>query len=85
MITKWYVSLVKDLIGYYLEFEADSRETVQMYLQEEYYQNKVWKLPWCSIFAAQEFEQQRFHRISIPAKCGPLTKDMFVYEEGEIQ
>lgn len=77
MTFKFYVSLVKDLLGYYIEFEADSKETVRKYLEYEYYDKGTWKLPWCSVYDAQEFEQLRTHRVSIKAKCGVLLAENF--------
>ena len=48
----FYVSLVRDLIGLYIAFEAEDEATVRMHLANEYLDPKtgIWKLPWCAIY-----------------------------------
>jgi hypothetical protein len=47
----FYVSLVNDLIGIYLKYEAPDEDVVREYLARHYRtQDGVWKLPWCSIY-----------------------------------
>lgn len=49
----YFVSLTKDLLGYYLHFKADSEETVRKYLSKTYFVKTgegYWTLPWCSIY-----------------------------------
>ena len=48
----FYISLVRDLLGAYLEVQASSEEDVRRYLVQEYFddRSKIWKLPWCSIY-----------------------------------
>jgi hypothetical protein len=82
-IKPFYVSLTKDLLGYYLKIEADSEETVRLYLEREYGQggNKPfikWELPWCSIYTADQVFKEYNQPVSIiDAKCGKLTKEQF--------
>lgn len=73
-VLDFWVSLSKDLVGIYLHFRADSQRTVREYMVKEYYDQKtgLWKLPWCTIYETEPREG-----ISIDAKCGPLTKEMF--------
>jgi hypothetical protein len=76
-VKKFYVSLVKDLLGYYLEFEADEKETVRLYLRAEYF-GPEWKLPWCSEYSEEEFESLKNRygvKGVIKATCGPLKKE----------
>jgi hypothetical protein len=52
---KFYVSLVQDLIGCYLEYEADDELTVRKYLDKKYRREtedgrSIWTLPWCSVY-----------------------------------
>lgn len=57
-MNKYYISLSKDLIGYYLVVHADSDRAVRQYLEREYFdsRNMVWKLPWCSIYTEDEIK-----------------------------
>ncbi len=54
---KFYVSLVKDLIGNYIEFDAESRLAVRQYLKKEYSYNNIWTLPWCEVYTEEEMEK----------------------------
>ena len=49
---KFYISLVKDLLGCYLVVQAESENAVRQYLVHEYFDQgtDIWKLPWCSIY-----------------------------------
>jgi hypothetical protein len=49
-IKDFYVSLIRDLLGVYLRFRADSAAAVRCYLDAEYCRNGVWGLPWCSVY-----------------------------------
>jgi len=46
----FYVSLVKDLLGYYLVVHAESETAVRQYLVKNYMKNGEWGLPWCSVY-----------------------------------
>lgn len=75
----YYVSLVKDLIGYYLKIEADCELTVRKYLCKEYREGNIQTLPWCSIYSSEEIKDGYhvpFHVIK--ASCGTLYDYMFV-------
>lgn len=79
----YYVSLSKDLLYCYIEFEADSEELVREYLLEEYYVSAyqtggTWKLPWCSIYENTIPECDADHAIIIPSRCGYLSHDEWV-------
>jgi hypothetical protein len=68
----FYVSLVKDLLGAYLEFEADSQEAVRRYLGHNYMtKNGEWKLPWCAVYDERP-DNKYGEPIIIKAKCGPV-------------
>lgn len=53
-IKDFYVSLVRDLLGVYLHFRADSGAAVRSYLEAEYSREcgarTVWGLPWANIY-----------------------------------
>lgn len=75
----FYVSLTRDLLGCYLEYEATSEGILRKYLQEEYlaiYDPKdiwsgTWKLPWCSVYEGiPDIDKGR--AIVIKAQCGPI-------------
>lgn len=76
---RYYVSLTKDLLGCFLEFEADQAETVRLYLTNEYYRDG-WKLPWCSIYTEQKFKEQTNKPGTITqvirARCGVLVLEL---------
>jgi hypothetical protein len=77
---RFYVSLVRDLLGYYLVFEAESERAVRLYLESEYKQNGVQKLPWCSVYAEPVYlaQSRQFHvKGEIRATCGPLYEEAF--------
>lgn len=78
----FYVSLVGDLRGCYLKFEADCEEVVRMYLVTTYLsKTNLWKLPWHSIYKEMpEIDAQI--PIVIPAKSGPLHLDDYKYRNG---
>lgn len=66
---KFYVSLSKDLLDTYIEFEAKDELAVRFYMQSEYRDQKtqIWKLPWCTIYNEQEIEniKQKHSRTTI--------------------
>ena len=68
----FYVSLVKDLLGCYLEFQAESELAVRQHLSSTYYINGVWKLPWCSIYDKEPAPSCMEEPIIIKAQCGKL-------------
>lgn len=68
----FYVSLVRDLIGCYLVFEADSEHAVRLYLAEQYRTKEgVWKLPWCAIYHDPS-EIYEVNPVLIKATCGRI-------------
>lgn len=69
---KYYVSLTKDLLHCYLEFEADSESAVRLYMDHEYHsKDGTWKMPWCAVYdSIPEIEGDR--AIIIKARCGKL-------------
>lgn len=69
---KFYVSLTRDLLFCYLEFEAESTGDVRQHLGETYFQNGIWKLPWCSIYEDEIPEIDRDIAIIIPAQYSPI-------------
>lgn len=71
MIKTFYVSLVRDLLGAYLQFEAESERAIREYLFDTYRDNGIWKLPWCSIYE-EISEYDLPNALVIKAKCGPL-------------
>lgn len=70
----YYVSLVKDLIGVYLIFEAESELAVRQYLIKEYWKNNTWGLPWCAVYEVIP-EVPCDRRILIYSSCGPLYEE----------
>jgi hypothetical protein len=77
---KFYVSLVRDLLGYYLEIEADSKVTVRQYLCNEYWRKGTWLLPWCEVYDEKQLEEAGLTSADdkiIKARCGKLTGSMF--------
>lgn len=69
----FYVSLVGDLLGAYLVFEAESETAVHQYLEREYLRRGTWKLPWCSIYTEKPGHQCFTGApILIQAQCGSL-------------
>jgi hypothetical protein len=77
-VKKFYVSLVHDLIGVYLEFNADSEQAVRSYLKHKYFDQKadVWKLPWCSVYSKRPVASCGQEPIIIPAGRG-YTEDLY--------
>lgn len=71
MIKTFYVSLVKDLLGTYLAFEAESEQAVREYLLATYNFEGTWKLPWCGIYEEIP-ECDLSSALIIRAKCGLL-------------
>ncbi len=71
---KFYVSLVKDLLDYYLEFEAESELAVRQYLMKEYWRDEQWTLPWCGVYPQVPDVIGTNPRV-IKAKCGPLYEE----------
>lgn len=78
----YYVSLVRDLLGCYLEYEAESEQVLREYLAERYLVGQIpgdlfsgtWKLPWCSIYLEIPVIDKG-QAIVIKAKCGPIKKE----------
>lgn len=70
----FYVSLVHDLLGVYIEYQADSRRAVELYLDKTYYRNGVWKLPWCGIYEEHPLAPSTIVR----AQCGRIFEGDFV-------
>lgn len=69
---KFYVSLVRDLLDYYIEFDAQSELAVRQYLMTEYFDNGNWKLPWCSVYKKIPDVPGATVKGIIKATCGPL-------------
>ena len=72
----FYVSLVFDLIGVYLEYQAESEKAVRQYLEREYLRKGVWKMPWCAVYSTPPKEP---NAVVIKAKCGTI------YERAEME
>lgn len=68
----YYVSLVKDLLGCYIKFNAESESALRAYLVDVYMsEDGTWKLPWCSVY--EEIPKIDADRaIIIRAKCGDI-------------
>jgi hypothetical protein len=67
--------MAADLLGVYIEYQAESRKALEQYLQRQYLRNGIWKLPWCAIY-----EEKPISRLSIPfhfvaAQCGQVTEE----------
>ena len=74
----YYVSMVKDLLGVFLRFEADSDVTVRQYLKYEYLQHGTYKIPWCSIYT--EIDRRVISNpIILNARCGRLISEQFAW------
>jgi hypothetical protein len=71
----FYVSLVRDLLGCYIEFQAESELAVRQYLVKEYFEPRyqVWKLPWCSVYEVKPTIDRDL--TIIKAKSGPLYEE----------
>jgi hypothetical protein len=71
----YYVSLVRDLIGAYLEVDADSEITVKKYLACEYLNRATgaWALPWCSVYSDPPEEHYGHAPIIIRRRDGALV------------
>jgi hypothetical protein len=70
----FYVSLVRDLLGAYLVYNAQDEAAVRTHLAASYLDptTKVWKLPWCAIYDhVPPVDADR--AILVPAACGPLS------------
>lgn len=76
-LKQFYVSLVKDLLGCYILFEAESEQAVRQYLLKEYSitNNSIttWKLPWCGIY--DKMPERDDIVVLIKARCGPLYEE----------
>ena len=70
----FYVSLVRDLLGYYILFEAESASAVRKYLEREYLRNGEYRLPWCAVYSEEQFRAGCLdsHAHIIKARCGTL-------------
>jgi hypothetical protein len=75
----FYVSLVRDLLGVYLEFQAESEAAVHEYLKSEYHRNGEWRLLWCAVYEADQLPAYIVSRGSAPiivkALCGQLWEE----------
>lgn len=79
----FYLSMAADLIGVYIEFQAESRVALEQYLEREYLRHGVWKLPWCAIYT--ELDRRSAERIGLPvhvvkAQCGQLFEECTALE-----
>jgi len=75
-LTTFYVSLVNDMRGVYLAFEADSEFAVRAHLARQYRApNGEWKLPWCSVYT--QIPDCEVDPEIIRARCSPLYKHQF--------
>jgi hypothetical protein len=52
-----YVSLTGDLLHHYLEYQAESREALEDYLERTYKKNGEWTLPWCAMYTREEISE----------------------------
>jgi hypothetical protein len=68
----FYVSLVADLLGVYIEYEATSREAVEQYLEAHYYREGIWKLPWCSIYDTLPEQSASLPLHIVKPQCGQI-------------
>ena len=73
----FYVSLAADLLGVYIEYQAESRAAVNQYLEREYFRNGIWKIPWCAIYT----ERPQANRFTgepniVRATCGTLMEEV---------
>jgi hypothetical protein len=75
-IQTFYVSLTRDLLGYYLAIRADSEATVKAYLAHEYRRSGVWMLPWCAVYTAGDLTPEEIG-CAILARCGILFAEQF--------
>jgi len=64
---KFYVSMVRDLLGVYIEFEADSERAVRLYLEKKYLYNGIWMIPWCAVYT-----EAPPNAIIVQAQCGRI-------------
>jgi hypothetical protein len=71
----FYVSLVHDLLGVFVEYKADSRRAVELYLDKTYFRNGVWKLPWCGIYKERPLAPCTI----VQAQCGRIYEADFEY------
>ncbi len=72
----YYVSLVKDLLGCYIRFRADSSNAVVLYLRHTYLREGQWTLPWCSVY--EELPKGEEGQIVLGSKSGNLYEVDFV-------
>jgi hypothetical protein len=76
----YYVSLTHDLIGVYLEFQAESESAVRRYLESEYLsKGGVWKLPWCAVYTKRPTRSVIGEPIIFKAAGVPV-----IYEEAHL-
>lgn len=69
----FYVSLTKDLLGFYLRFRAESSDAVRLYLQHTYFRNDTWTLPWCAVYTQKQLDESKVPTpLIINARCGDL-------------
>lgn len=77
----YYVSLVYDLLGCYLEYQAESEGALREYLAERYLVGKdpgdmfsgTWKLPWCAVYLEIP-AIDKGTAVVIKAKCSPIKE-----------
>lgn len=69
----FYVSMARDLLGVFIEFEAESETAVHRYLESEYLTaNGTWKLPWCAVYRDLPVSKLGITYVFVKAQCGPL-------------
>lgn len=69
----FYISMARDLLGVYIEVEAESETAVHQYLESEYLRNGTWKLPWCAVYKDRP-SGKRYPATIVKAQCGPLQE-----------
>jgi hypothetical protein len=73
----FYVSMAADLLGVYIEYQAESEKAVHQYLERQYLRNGVWKIPWCCVYTAvpsHKFETLPTHIVK--AQCGTIFEQV---------
>jgi hypothetical protein len=65
----YFVSLTGDLLGVYIEYQAESQLAVRQYLEKTYLRDHTWKLPWCAVYERIPNDPGT---VIVPAKCGQI-------------